>query len=105
MLFRSVIICFPRSLSSILTIKPSLPSFSESSKHVKWVEFLQDYTFVLKHRAGVENRAADALSRVTTVIHSMHNTVVGFERLKDKYSQCPDFGIIYQEALDNPTPT
>ena len=29
-------------------------------RHRRWVELLQDYTFVLKHRAGVENQAAGA---------------------------------------------
>ena len=32
-------------------------------RHGKGVEFIQAYTFVLKHRAGTENRVADALSR------------------------------------------
>ena len=31
-------------------------------RHNFWVEFLQCYHFVVKHRAGVENKAADALS-------------------------------------------
>ena len=31
-------------------------------RHSSWVEFLQRYHFVVKHRAGVENKAADALS-------------------------------------------
>ena len=31
----------------------------------------------------------------------MKNSIVGFQRLKDEYSQCPDFGIIYNESLDN----
>ena len=31
-------------------------------RHGNWVEFLQRYHFVVKHRAGVENKAADALS-------------------------------------------
>ena len=26
----------------------------------KWVKFVQDYTFVLKHKAGVESKVADA---------------------------------------------
>jgi len=32
-----------------------------NARHSKWVEFLKDYTFVLKHKAGVENKVADEL--------------------------------------------
>ena len=42
-----------------------------SFKHVNWVEFLQDYTFVLKHHVGVDNKVGDALSHVITVLHFM----------------------------------
>jgi len=38
-------------------------------RHNKWVKFLQDYTFVLKYKAGVENKIVDALSqRVMTLV-------------------------------------
>ena len=33
-----------------------------NSRHENWVEFLQAYTFVLKHKVGIENKVADALS-------------------------------------------
>jgi len=33
--------------------------------------------------------------------YTMQNFVEGFERLKDEYLQCPYFGIIYKEFLDN----
>ena len=35
-----------------------------NSRHAKWVEFLNEYSFVINHRAGVENKAANALSRL-----------------------------------------
>lgn len=34
-----------------------------NSRHGRWVEYLQAYSFILKHKKGVENQAADALSR------------------------------------------
>ena len=33
-----------------------------NAKHSHWIEFLQDYTFTLHHKAGFENKATDALS-------------------------------------------
>ena len=76
-----------------------------SSRHIKQVEFLQHYTFVRKHRAGVDNKVVDALSRVITVLHFVLNFVASFEHLKDEYRQCKDFGIIYKESLGNSSPT
>ena len=53
---------------------------------------------VINHRSGIENKAADALSRLTVTLHRMSAHVIGFDRLKNEYSACPDFGIIYNEV-------
>ncbi|CAL2257726.1 unnamed protein product [Prunus armeniaca] len=42
-----------------------------SSRHVKWSEYLQIFTFVLRHHPGIDNKAADALSHVATILHTM----------------------------------
>ena len=39
-----------------------------NQKHVKWVEFLQGFTFVIKHVNGKANKVADALSRKSLMI-------------------------------------
>ena len=66
-----------------------------NARHAKWVEFLNEYSFVINHRVSIENKAIDALSRLTVTLHRMSAHVIGFDRLKDEYSTCPDFGIIY----------
>ena len=53
-----------------------------NARHNKWVEFFQDYTFVLKHKARVENKVADALSRRVTKLVAMGAEVTMFERLR-----------------------
>ena len=72
-------------------------------RHGKWVEFIQVYTFVLKHHAGSENRVADALSRRTMLLNCVSTEVVGFERLKEEYEFCPDFGKIYESVKLGPS--
>jgi len=56
---------------------------------------MQYYTYALKHTSGVENKVADVLSRCTCVIKQMNDEVVGFERIKEEYVPCPDFGVIF----------
>ena len=46
---------------------------------------------MINHYVGIENKAADALSRLTVTLHRMSAHVIGFDRLKDEYSACPDF--------------
>lgn len=40
-------------------------------RHAPWVEELQEYNYVLRHKAGVQNRVADALSRRTLLLNSL----------------------------------
>jgi hypothetical protein len=34
-----------------------------NQRHAKWVEFMQNFTFVIKHIVGNANKVVDALSR------------------------------------------
>lgn len=38
-----------------------------SPQHIRWAEFLQDYTFVLNHWAGIENESDDACYSLVTI--------------------------------------
>ena len=60
--------------------------------------FIQDYTFVLKHKAGVENKVADALSRHIVILVAMSAEVIGFERMRKEYDLCPDFGVTLRDG-------
>jgi hypothetical protein len=40
-------------------------------KHGHWAEYLQEYSFVLKHKSGIENKVADALSCRVTLLSGM----------------------------------
>ena len=55
---------------------------------------------MVKHRAGVENKATNALSRRVSFLSVMSVKVTGFERLKDDYESCPNFGHLYT-SLNN----
>ena len=70
-----------------------------SHRHGKWVSFLQQYNFVIKHKAGVENKVADALSRVHLILTTMAVQVIGFDSLKQDYPHCRDFKVIYEDLM------
>ena len=40
-------------------------------RHMKWIEFLQAYTFTIKHKKGETNKVVDALSRRNLTIQEI----------------------------------
>lgn len=58
-----------------------------NQKHMRWVEFLKSYTFVLKHRSGKSNKVVDALSMRRHLLTEMRVTILGFEDLKTLYDR------------------
>jgi hypothetical protein len=72
-----------------------------SQRHAKWVEFMQNFTFVIKHIAGNANKFVDALSRRCLILQEFQVKTLGFEHLKDMYCDETDFKEAY-EACENP---
>ena len=73
-------------------------------RHGKWIEYIQSFNFVIKHKPGVENKVADALSRKFHLLSLMDNQVVGFDKIKEMYEQCSDFSKIYKQVLSGTSP-
>ena len=63
------------------------------------MKYLQDYTFIVRHRKGKDNVVADALSHRKYPLTLMRVQVTSFEFWKDSYTTCLDFGPIIH-ALD-----
>ena len=61
-----------------------------NQRHLKWVEFMQIYTLVLKNRSGRSNWVPDALSRRQLLLTVMKVEVVGFDELKNLYPKDPN---------------
>ena len=72
-----------------------------SSRHASWSAYLQQFTFVLKHKAGVTNRVADALSRRTTLLSTMTVQVPGFHSFRDLLDSDPHFSEIIAAVREN----
>jgi len=75
-----------------------------SARHGRWVEILHGYTYSINHMFGVENKAADALTRRTCLLNQMSAQVVSFDKIKEKYESCADFGEILILLREEVTP-
>ena len=48
-------------------------------RHVRWVEFIESFPYVIKYKQGKENVLADALSRRYARISILNAKLLGFE--------------------------
>jgi hypothetical protein len=80
-------------LCSLFTRKEKL-----NQKHAKWVEFMQNFTFVIKHIAGIANKVVDALRRRSLIVLEFQVETLGFEHLKEMYKEDADFKEAYEEC-------
>ncbi|PKI48213.1 hypothetical protein CRG98_031400, partial [Punica granatum] len=62
-----------------------------SARHASWVAYLEHFTFVVKHKSGVINRVADALSRRRSILSKMTVEVVADRRRKHAEFEVGDF--------------
>jgi hypothetical protein len=69
--------------------------------HVKWVEFLQKFTFVIRHVSGKSNKVVDKLSRVNLFFHGFQVNVLRFHDLKEMYKDDVYFKDAYA-TCENP---
>ena len=69
-----------------------------NKRHAKWVEFLEQFSYVIKHNQGKINVVADALSRRYTLLNVLDVQFFGFDHIKEIYKDDLDLSLIYQEC-------
>ena len=62
-----------------------------NKRHAKWVEFIESFPYVIKHKKGKDNIIADALSRRYTMLSQLDYKIFGLETIKDRYVHDVDF--------------
>jgi hypothetical protein len=73
-----------------------------NTRHAKWSEFLQAYSFSIKHKSGKLKQVTDALSRRHSLLNTTQVQVLGFEVVKELYKEYHDFGYAWKECSNGP---
>ncbi|WVZ62404.1 hypothetical protein U9M48_012160 [Paspalum notatum var. saurae] len=68
-----------------------------NKRHAKWVEFIESFPYIIKHKKGKDNVIADALSRRYTLLSQLDHRIFGLETIKGLYAADFDF----KEAFEN----
>ena len=67
-----------------------------NKRHIRWVEFIETFLYVIRYKQGKENIVADELSRRYVLISTLDARLLGFECIKKLYANDLDFNIEYQ---------
>jgi hypothetical protein len=60
-------------------------------RHAKWVEFLESFPYIIKHKKGNDNVIADALSLRYAMLSQLDYRIFGLETIKGQYARDDDF--------------
>jgi hypothetical protein len=64
--------------------------------HTKWVEFIEIFSYIIKHKKGKENVIADGLPRRYTILSQLDHKIFGLESIKELYATDVDFKDAYE---------
>ena len=65
----------------------------------KWIEFIESFPYIIKHKKGKDNIVADALSRKNMLLTHLDVQIPGLESLCDLYATDRDFAEPYRLCL------
>ena len=69
-------------------------------RHAKWVEFIETFPYVIKHKKGKDNIISDALSRRYTMLSKLDFKIFGLETIKDQYVLDAEFKDVLQNCRE-----
>ena len=69
-----------------------------SPRHVVWAAYIQQFSFVIKHKSGALNRVADALSQRASLLITMQTKGLEFDLFRELLSRDPYFGPIMDDV-------
>jgi len=75
-----------------------LKSQAKLNKHAKWVEFLEQFPYVIKHKQGKANIMAYAFSKRHYLLSMVETKFLSFDHIKGFYAKDDDFSSIVSEC-------
>ncbi|KAK7263636.1 hypothetical protein RJT34_31230 [Clitoria ternatea] len=69
-----------------------------NKRHAKWVEYLEQFPYVIKYKNGKTNIVADALSRRHSLLTSLGAKVIGLDEIRSLYPTDLDFSNIFNSS-------
>ena len=72
-------------------------------RHAKWVEFIETFPYVIKHKKGKENVIADALFLCYTMLSQLAFKIFGLETIQDQYVHDAEFKDVLQNCKEGRT--
>jgi len=92
------IILHMTSLIVIHSNRESLKLLKDQDKlhkmHVKWVEFIEKFPYVIKYKQEKANVVGDALSRRCTLLALLKISLLDFDHIKKLYPQDENFAVM-----------
>jgi hypothetical protein len=74
-----------------------------NKRHAKWVQFIETFPYIIKHKKMKENVIADALSRRYTMLSQLDHKFFGLESIKELYATDVDFKDAYENYREGRT--
>jgi len=71
-----------------------------NKRHAKWMEFLEQFPYVIKYKNNKSNVVADALSRRHTLFSKLGVQILGFDHIPKMYVKDSEFSSTYVECMD-----
>jgi hypothetical protein len=72
-------------------------------RHATWVEFLETFPYIIKHKKGSDNVIADALSRRYALLSQLDYRIFGLESIKGQYALDDDFKYVLLNCKEGRT--
>jgi hypothetical protein len=75
----------------------------QNKRQAKWVEFIETFSYIIKHKKGKENVTVNALSRRYTMLSQLDHKFFGLESIKELYAMDVDFKDAYENCREGRT--